>query len=124
MVTSGGMQLLSIKWRQKSKSVCEADGKPISISLKPIFTSVFHMRILRSWPMGSMRLWLPSRKSTLHQMGGLVIWADGHLRSGRLIGVKAWYLCFGLIIMIENCFSVVGICVNSLKGQGTCPGGP
>ncbi len=33
MVTSSGMASVTIRLRTKSKSVCEADGKPTSISL-------------------------------------------------------------------------------------------
>ncbi len=40
IVTSSGMRFSSISLRTKSKSVCEADGKPTSISLKPIATSI------------------------------------------------------------------------------------
>jgi hypothetical protein len=36
MVTSSGMRFSSTSMRTKSKSVCEADGKPTSISLMPI----------------------------------------------------------------------------------------
>ncbi len=58
--------------RAKSKSVCEADGKPISISLKPMSSRSWNMRALRSWPIGSISAWLPSRRSTEHQIGALV----------------------------------------------------
>ena len=55
--------------RWKSKSVCDADGKPTSISLKPMSTSVWNSASLRSESMGSMSAWLPSRRSTLAQRG-------------------------------------------------------
>ena len=42
-----GCRSSSISLRTKSNSVCEADGKPTSISLKPISTSVSNMRSLR-----------------------------------------------------------------------------
>ncbi len=70
--------------RAKSKSVCEAEGKPISISLKPMSSSRLNMRALRSWPIGSISAWLPSRRSTEHQTGGLVMTLSGQVRS--LIG--------------------------------------
>ena len=46
------------------------------------------MRRLRSGPIGSTSAWLPSRRSTLHQRGARVMTRDGHVRSGRGIGVK------------------------------------
>ena len=48
MVTSSGMRPDSMRKRVKSKSVCEAEGKPTSISLKPMATSASNMRSLRS----------------------------------------------------------------------------
>ena len=39
MVTSSGMRPFSMSSRLKANSVFDADGKPISISLKPHFTS-------------------------------------------------------------------------------------
>ena len=54
-VTSRGMRSRSIRSRQKSKSVCDAEGKPISISLKPISTSLRNMRVLRAASMGSIK---------------------------------------------------------------------
>ncbi len=91
IVTSSGMRLSSISARTKSKSVCEAAGKPTSISLKPSRTSRSNMRLLRSGPIGSTRAWLPSRRSTEHQIGALVMVRDGQVRSGKLMGVKARY---------------------------------
>src|SRR6201999_613134 len=44
MVTSSGIRFSSTSWRTKSKSVCDAAGKPTSISLKPILTSVSDIR--------------------------------------------------------------------------------
>ena len=55
--------------RRKSKSVCDADGNPTSISLKPIVTNWSNIRRLRTGSMGSIRAWLPSRRSTEHQIG-------------------------------------------------------
>jgi hypothetical protein len=88
MMTSSGIRSSSISWRTKSKSVCDADGKPTSISLKPHFTSRSNIRRLRSESMGSMRAWLPSRRSTLHHRGAFVITRCGHVRSGSGIGVN------------------------------------
>ena len=77
----------------KSKSVCEAEGKPTSISLKPMPTSASNMRSLRSWPIGSISDWLPSRRSTAHQIGAWVMVRDGHCRSGRSTGGQGRYFC-------------------------------
>ena len=38
--------------------------------------------------MGWARAWLPSRRSTLHQMGACVRWRAGHWRFGRSISGK------------------------------------
>src|SRR5690606_27881385 len=38
-----------------------------------------------------MRAWLPSRRSTEHQIGGFVITAEGHRRSGRSTGLNGGY---------------------------------
>ena len=81
MVTSSGMRFSSMSLRTKSKSVWEADGKPTSISLKPIFTSCSKKRSLRSTLIGSIRAWLPSRRSVLIQMGGCVMRRLGQVRS-------------------------------------------
>jgi hypothetical protein len=36
-------------------------------------SSNWNMRALRSWPMGSISAWLPSRRSTEHQIGAFSI---------------------------------------------------
>ncbi len=77
-----------MSWRTKSKSGWEADGKPTSISLKPQATRRSNMRRFRSGSIGSMSAWLPSRRSTLHHRGARVMTRDGHVRSGRGMGVK------------------------------------
>ena len=64
----------------KLKSVSEAAGKPTSISLKPISTNVLNIRCFLGPSMGSTSAWLPSRKSTLHQIGALLIVLPGHRR--------------------------------------------
>ena len=109
IVTSSGMRLSSISLRTKSNSTCEAEGKPTSISLKPIFTSASNMRILRAMSMGSISAWLPSRRSTLHHTGGLVSTASGHVRSVRRMGAKGRYLLAGFfnIGMIGSLFGWV-----------------
>ena len=45
-----------------------------------------NIRFLRSTPIGSISAWLPSRRSTEHQIGALEITFDGHWRSGSTIG--------------------------------------
>src|SRR4051794_34669586 len=75
----------------KSKSVCEAAGKPTSISLYPIWTSSMNMRRLRSGDIGSIRAWLPSRRSTAHQRGAASTCRVGHWRSGRSTANCFWY---------------------------------
>ena len=73
-----------MSWRMKSKSGWLADGKPTSISLKPISTTVSNMRRLRAGSIGSMRAWLPSRRSTEHHSGAFVIRWSGQVRSGSV----------------------------------------
>ena len=98
MVTSSGIMSSSMIWRQKSKSVWLAEGKPTSISLKPRRTSSSNMRSFRRRPIGSTSAWLPSRRSTEHQMGGWVMTAPGQVRSGRSIGWKGGYLSVGSML--------------------------
>ena len=86
MVTSSGTRFSSINSRTKSKSGCEADGKPTSISLKPIRTSTSNRRRLRVTSIGSISAWLPSRRSTLHHAGAVVMAWSGHLRPARPTG--------------------------------------
>ena len=66
IVTSSGMQVLarSACARSRTRSATPT-GKPTSISLKPIATSVSNMRSLRAMSIGSISAWLPSRRSTL-----------------------------------------------------------
>ena len=54
MLTSSGIRFSSISRRTKLNSVCEADGKPTSISLKPMFTSSWNISSLRSTLIGSI----------------------------------------------------------------------
>ncbi len=53
------------------------------------------MRSLRSASMGSISAWLPSRRSTLHQIGARVMARDGHCRSGNATGWTGRYLRCG-----------------------------
>ncbi len=50
------------------------------------------MRRLRSGSIGSMRAWLPSRRSTEHQRGAFVSLMSGQARSGSSRGTKGRYL--------------------------------
>src|SRR5690242_19350561 len=84
--------------RTKLKSVSDAAGKPTSISLKPSFSSMSNRRRFFSAPIGSIRAWLPSRRSTLHQAGAWSRVRDGQVRSGRLIAGKARYLWIGIVV--------------------------
>ena len=54
MATPSGIAPDSMIERTKSKSVCEAEGKATSISLKPMSTRSLNMRFLRSTPIGSI----------------------------------------------------------------------
>src|SRR5471032_658544 len=94
-VTSSGMRFSSTSLRTKSKSVCDADGKPTSISLMPILTSSSKKRSFFSALIGSISAWLPSRRSVLIQIGGLVMTWFGHWRSDNWTGGKARYFAAG-----------------------------
>src|SRR6185369_6309471 len=94
-------------------------------------TRVWNMRILRSGPIGSISAWLPSRKSTLHQIGALVMVRPGHLRSGKLNGWNGLYLVLGSTRMADilkssgsNLFNnrFVGWSVTRSPAAGRHPG--
>ena len=102
MVTSSGIWPPSISSRTKSKSVCDAEGKATSISLKPILHKVWNRRSLRSAFIGSNRDWLPSRRSVLIQIGGWVCVRLGHWRSAKATGVNGRYLRVGSCNMIQS----------------------
>jgi hypothetical protein len=46
---------------------------------------------LRSGLIGSMSAWLPSRRSTAHQRGAVVMRFVGQVRSGRSTAICSWY---------------------------------
>jgi hypothetical protein len=52
--------------------------------------------------------WLPSQRSTLHQMGGVVMVRLGHGRPGKVMGLFGWYFLLGEIIIVAN-FSVASV---------------
>ena len=54
IATPSGIAPVSMIERTKSKSVCDAEGKATSISLKPICVSRRNIRFLRSTPIGSI----------------------------------------------------------------------
>ena len=91
MVTSSGMWPPSMSSRQISYSVSEAEGKPISISLTPMSTRVWKYSSFSCRFMGSTRAWLPSRRSTEHHTGALVITLSGQVRFSMGWGWKGMY---------------------------------
>jgi hypothetical protein len=102
IATSSGMRFSSMSRRQKSNSICEADGKPTSISLKPMRTSISKYSSFSSTLIGWARAWLPSRRSTLHQMGGRVSVRLGHWRLGKATGGKGRYFVTGADCMTNE----------------------
>src|SRR5699024_12062392 len=56
---------------------------PLSLHDALPITSSSNIRSLRSEFIGSMRAWLPSRRSTAHQRGARVMRREGQVRSGR-----------------------------------------
>src|SRR5215211_326209 len=88
--------------RQKSNSICEALGKPTSISLKPIRTSISKYSSFSSTLIGWARAWLPSRRSTLHQVGADVRVRSGHWRFGNLTGGNGRYFKDGADCMAKK----------------------
>src|SRR5215831_14861408 len=90
--------------RLNANSVLEADGKPISISLKPIFTRVWNNSSFWLTFIGTASAWLPSRKSTLHQRGAWLRTRLGHCRSGKLTGGNGRYFFDGFLCMLSFCF--------------------
>ena len=95
-MTSSGIRSSSISWRMKSKSGWLADGKPTSISLKPIATTASNIRRLRTGSIGSISAWLPSRRSTEHHSGALSMMRSGQVRSWSTIGTYGRYLSKGI----------------------------
>src|SRR5581483_3407810 len=100
-VTSSGMRFSSINRRLNSNSVFDADGKPTSISLKPHRTSASKSSSFCDTFIGTASAWLPSRRSTLHQIGARVKTRLGHCRFGKATGGKGRYLLLGLEIIIQ-----------------------
>src|SRR6185369_925028 len=97
--TSFGARFSSIRRRLKVNSVLDAEGKPTSISLNPHRTSVWKSSSFWLTFMGTASAWLPSRRSTLHQVGATVKVRLGHFRSGKATGGKARYFVDGVLSM-------------------------
>jgi hypothetical protein len=55
-----------------------------------------------------MRAWLPSRKSTLHHNGALVIVLFGHVRSARTRGIHGWYFEKAIFFGVTFCGGIWG----------------
>src|SRR5208282_4165103 len=111
--TSSGARFSSMSRRLNANSVLDAEGKPTSISLKPIFTSVWNSSSFWLTFMGTASAWLPSRKSTLHQMGARVRTRLGHCRSGRLTGGSGRYFFDGFFCMLSiSCGSGASVWQN------------
>ncbi len=136
MVTSSGIRSPSMISRTKAKSVSEAAGNPTSISLKPRLSrrslkprlsNSSNMRRLRSGPIGSIRAWLPSRRSTLHHCGAWSMVRAGHCRSGKFIGGNGRYLWIGMLGVewgIGNSWDLSRPAANTgLCGNGALEGG-
>ncbi len=83
---------IGLRWRRESRS---------RFPCSPCFTRVWNMRSLRSGPIGSISAWLPSRRSTLHQIGALVMVRPGHCRSGKLNGWNGRYFAVGSTRMAD-----------------------
>ena len=62
------------------------------------------MRRLRSGLIGSMRAWLPSRRSTAHHCGAFVMTLVGHVRSGSSTAICSWNGRYLWIGMPEGCW--------------------
>jgi hypothetical protein len=107
-VTSFGTWFSSMRRRLNANSVFDAAGKPISISLNPQLVSAWNILSFCSTFIGSCRAWLPSRKSTEHQIGAWVSTRPGHCRSAMGTGGKGRYFDEGL----EN------MCVIKSAGRG------
>lgn len=110
-----------MRLRTKSKSVCDAEGNPTSISLNPMRTSRSNMMRLRSGLIGSMRAWLPSRRSTAHQRGACVMVFVGHVRSGRSTGSTDWYGAYLWMGSPEGCWRFCMRCSWRFAGLGFQP---
>jgi hypothetical protein len=76
--------------RTKSKSVCEAEGKPFDFLQADLDQQVEDAQLLSAL-IGSISAWLPSRRSVLIQIGGLLMIGVRPLTVGQLTAGKARY---------------------------------
>src|SRR4051812_33054074 len=60
------------------------------------------MACLRSWFMGLISAWLPSRRSTEHHVGALVMTLSGHVRSRRPTGGNGRYFSKGIVFALTG----------------------
>src|SRR5579862_1529751 len=121
--TSSGARFSSMSRRLNANSVFEADGKPISISLNPIFTSVWKSSSFWLTFMGTASAWLPSRKSTLHQRGARVRTRLGHCRSGKATGGNGRYFFdAGLCMFFFSCGGSASVWQNKNPTAGWAVG--
>ena len=103
MVTSSGIRFCSMRARRNSYSVSEAAGKPTSISLNPILTNNLKNAIFCSRLMGITNAWLPSRRSTLHQIGAFSTYSfSAHFmqRTGGIWYCLTYFLWFIIIVVL------------------------
>src|SRR5580658_10027986 len=68
----------------------------------PIPTSASKSASLRAGSIGSIRAWLPSRRSKLHQRGAVVSCLDGQVRSGSTSGTVAAYFSNGILEIVNG----------------------
>src|SRR5450756_1666224 len=69
-------------------------------------TSSSNIRSLRSGFIGSIRAWLPSRRSTAHHRGAWVIRRVGQVRSGSSMANWSWYGRYLWIGIGDGCWAV------------------
>ena len=75
------------------------------------------MRRLRAGSIGSMRAWLPSRRSTEHHSGAFVMRWSGQVRSGSSSGRNGRYLSKGMRFGVTGSGGIRGS--SSVQGVGT-----
>src|ERR1035437_5199929 len=78
-------------------------------------TSALNICSLRAGSMGSMRAWLPSRRSTEHQIGAFQISRLGHSRSARRVGRgrKGTYFSTGIFLGLAGTGGILeSFCVS------------
>src|SRR5262245_5275100 len=66
------------------------------------------MACLRSWFIGLISAWLPSRRSTEHQVGAFVMTLSGHVRSRRPTGGNGRYFSKGIVFVLTGVAMVRG----------------